>query len=121
MPAVGAYGDSDPEYRGEAYVAERNAPASVVSWTPNAVEVRVEGASPGDHIVLNQNWDGGWTANGAPAVAYKDAVATVATSANQTVLFRYAPRSLGWGVALTALTMAAIAFMLTRRPRPASV
>jgi hypothetical protein len=114
MSAVGAYGDSDPEYRGEAYVAERNAPASIVSWTPNAVDVRVEGASPGDHIVLNQNWDAGWTADGARAVAYKDAVAAVATSDSQTIHFRYAPRTLWWGVVLCALTMAAIAFVLTR-------
>jgi len=116
MPAVGAWGDTDPEYRGEAYVAERNAPASVVSWTPNAVEVHVDGANPGDHVVLNQNWDAGWTADGAPTVAYKDAVATIATSASQTILFRYAPRTIGWGVALSALTLAAIAFMLTRGP-----
>jgi hypothetical protein len=114
MPAVGAWGDSDPEYRGEVYDAERGAPASVVSWTPNVVEVRVDGANPGDHVVLNQNWDSGWTADGAPAVAYKDAVATVATSASQTILFRYAPRTFGWGVALSALTMAAIALILTR-------
>ena len=114
MSAVGAYGDSDPEYRGEAYVAERNAPASIVSWTPNAVDVRVEGASAGDHVVLNQNWDAGWSADGARAVAYKDAVAAVATSASQTIHFRYAPRTLWWGVVLSASTTAAIAFMLTR-------
>jgi hypothetical protein len=114
MPAVGAYGDDDPEYRGEAYVVERNAATSIVSWTPNAVEVLVEGASPGDHVVLNQNWDAGWTADGKPTVAYKDAVATVATSASQTIHFRYAPRTLWLGVALSASTMAAIAFGLTR-------
>jgi hypothetical protein len=112
MPDMGAYGDSDPEYRGEAYVAERNAPTRIVSWTPNAVEVRVDGAQPGDHVVLNQNWDSGWTADGAPTVAYKDAIAAVATSASQTFHFRFAPRTLGWGVALFALTMVAVAFVM---------
>lgn len=112
MHDMGAYGEGDPEYRGEAYVAERNAPASIVSWTPNAVEVRVEGASAGDHIVLNQNWDAGWTADGAPTVAYKDAVSAIATSPSQTVHFRFAPRSLWWGVALFAMALAAIAFVL---------
>ncbi len=114
MPAVGAYGDNDPEYRGEAYVAERNAPTSIVSWTPNAIDVRVDGASPGDHVVLNQNWDTGWTADGVTTTPYKDAVATVATSASQTIHFRYAPRTLWWGVALFAMATAAIAFGLTR-------
>jgi hypothetical protein len=115
MPGVGAFGDTDPQYRGEAYVAERDATASVVAWTPNAVEVRFEGAAPGDHLVLNQNWDPGWTADGTPAVAYKDAVAAVASSTSQTVRFRYAPRTLWWGVVGCALTLAAIAFALTRR------
>lgn len=114
MSAVGAYGDSYSEYRGEAYVAERTAPANIVSWTPNAVDVKVDGASPGDHVVLNQNWDAGWTADGARAVAYKDAVAAVATSASQTIHFRYAPRTLWLGVALFASTITAIALALTR-------
>jgi hypothetical protein len=114
MPAVGAYGDNDPEYRGEAYVAERNAPTSIVSWTPNAVDVKVDGANPGDHVVLNQNWDSGWTADGVTTAPYRDAVATVATSASQTIHFRYAPRTLWWGVALLAMATAAIAFALGR-------
>jgi hypothetical protein len=112
MHDMGAYSDSDPEYRGEAYVAERNAPASIVSWTPNAVDVRVDGAEPGDHVVLNQNWDAGWTADGVPTVAYRDAVSAVARSASQTFHFRFAPRSLDWGVALFAMTMAAVAFVI---------
>jgi hypothetical protein len=119
MSGVGAYGDNDPEYRGEAYVAERNAPTTIVSFTPNAVDVRIDGASPGDHVVLNQNWDAGWSADGAPAVAYKDAVATVATSASQTIHFRYAPRTLWWGLALLGITAAAIAQALMRTPRSA--
>ncbi len=118
MPTVGAYGDNDPEYRGEAYVAERNAPAKIVSWTPNAVDVQVDGANPGDHIVLNQNWDAGWTADGEPTVAYKDAVSVVTPSASKTVRFRYAPRSLWWGIALFASTAVALAFALAR-PRSA--
>jgi hypothetical protein len=117
MKGVGAYGDGDTEYRGEAYDAERVATASIVSWTPNAVDVRVEGARPGDHIVLNQNWDPGWRAGERPAVSYEDAVATVATSSTQTVRFRYRPRSFAWGLAVAAVTVGAIAFALMRRRR----
>lgn len=117
MKGVGAYGDTDPEYRGEAYVAERDTPATIAGWTPNAVDVRVDGASPGDHVVLNQNWDPGWTADGAQTVAYNDAVSAVATSAGQTIHFRYAPRTVWWGVALFASTLATVAFVLTRARR----
>lgn len=122
MIGVGAYGDTDPEYRGEAYDAERTATASIVSWTPNAVDVRVEGAQPGDHVVLNQNWDLGWQADGRPAAPYKDAVSTIATSSAQTVRFRYRPRSFAWGLALAALTIGAIVVVLRRaRATPRSV
>lgn len=118
-PGVGAYGDNDPDYRGEAYVAERSATARVVSWTPNDVEVRVEGAQVGDHIVLNQNWDSGWNAGGSAAIAYRDAVSTLATSADETVRFHYWPRTELLGLAATALTLASIAFALWRAKRRA--
>ena len=114
--ALAAREVSDAEYRGEAYVAEGGAMASVVSWTPNDVEVRVDHARPGDHVVLNQNWDPGWAADGAPAVAYRDAVASVVGEPAQTVHFRYWPHSLGWGLALFAATAAAVAVWLLRRP-----
>jgi hypothetical protein len=113
MHDMGAWGEGDPEYRGEAYVAERNARANIVSWTPNAVEVRVEGVKPGDHVVLNQNWDAGWTADGTPTERYKDAVAAVATSPSETVHFRFAPRTLWWGIAVFLMTLAAMALLLS--------
>jgi hypothetical protein len=115
MPGVGAWGDDDAQYRGEAYVAEGGATANVVSWTPNDVEVRVERAHPGDHVVLNQNWDPGWLADGAPAIAYRDAVALVLDAPAQTVHFRYWPRSLGWGLALFGVTAGSVALWLLRR------
>jgi hypothetical protein len=115
MPGVGAWGDDDPEYRGETYVAEGGGEASVVSWTPSDVEVRVEGARPGDHVVLNQNWDPGWSADGAPAVAYHDAVASVLSGPSQTVHFRYWPRPLGWGLSVFGVTVLSIAVWLLRR------
>jgi hypothetical protein len=114
MPGVGAWGDDDAQYRGEAYVAEGGATASVVSWTPNAVDVRVEGARRGDHVVLNQNWDPDWAADGARAIAYHDAVASVVSAPTQTVHFRYWPRPLAWGLALFAVTAASIALWLFR-------
>jgi hypothetical protein len=115
MPGVGAWGADDAEYRGEAYVAEGGATARVVSWTPNDVEVEVDRARPGDRVVLNQNWDPGWAADGAPAIAYRDAVASVLSAPTQTVHFRYWPRPLGWGLALFAVTAGSVALWLLRR------
>jgi hypothetical protein len=115
MPGVGAWGADDAEYRGEAYVAEGGATARVVSWTPNDVEVEVDRARPGDRVVLNQNWDPGWAADGAPAIAYRDAVASVLSAPTQTVHFSYWPRPLGWGLALFAVTAGSVALWLLRR------
>ncbi len=115
MPGVGAWGDDDPEYLGETYVPEGGATASVVAWSPNDVIVRVDGARPGDHLVLNQNWDPEWSADGVPAIAFRDAVATVLTAPSQTVRFRYWPRPLGAGLAMLGGTLASVAFWLLRR------
>jgi hypothetical protein len=117
MPGVGAWGDDDPEYLGETYVPEGGATASVVAWSPNDVTVRVDGARPGDHLVLNQNWDPEWSADGVPAVAFRDAVATVLTAPSQTVRFRYWPRPLGAGLAMLGVTLTSVAFWLLRRRR----
>jgi hypothetical protein len=117
MAGLGAYGDDDPDYRGEAYVVEHAATATVVSFTPDEVEVRVEGAQPGDHLVLNQNWDPGWSADGAATTPLHDAVATVLPAASESVVFRYRPRTLGLGLAVFALTLAAIAIALLRSRR----
>jgi hypothetical protein len=119
MPGVGAYADNDPDYRGEAYVVEHVASATVVSFTPNEVEVHVEGAQPGDHVVLNQNWDPGWTANGVPTIALRDAVATVLPEGSGSVIFRYRPPALWLGLVSCMLTLAAIAgalFWARREP-----
>jgi hypothetical protein len=118
MPGVGAHGDNEPDYRGEAYVVERAAAASVVSFTPNEVQVHLQGAQPGDHVVLNQNWDPGWTANGAPAIALHDAVAMVVQEPGSPVVFRYRPPLFGLGIAVGALTLLGIGIVLWRPPPP---
>jgi hypothetical protein len=119
MRRLGAWGADDPEYRGEAYVAEGTGRASIVSFTPNEVVVRVEGARPGDTLVLNQNWDAGWRADGARATAHADAVAFVLGAPDQTVRFRYRPRSFDWGLALAAVTAVGAGVWLLRDRRSA--
>jgi len=115
MPGLGAWGEGDPDYRGEAYVAEGEGSAAVVSWTPNEVVVSVHGARAGEHVVLNQNWDPGWTADGVPAVAVHDAVGAAVLADVETVRFRYRPRTWNLGLALLAATGALIVLALTRR------
>ncbi len=105
MPGVGAHGDDEPDYRGEAFVLERGpSAATVTSFTPNEVQVHAPGAQPGDHVVLNQNWDPGWTANGAPAAPLRDAVSTVVQGPGD-VVFRYRPPLFGVGVGVGVLTL----------------
>jgi hypothetical protein len=118
MPGLGAYGDNDPEYRGEAYVVERPAAAAAIaSFTPNEVTVRLDGVQSGDTVVLNQNWNAGWSADGAPTIAWHDAVAIVLDTPKSSVIFRYRPRTLWMGLVVGALTLLGIAAALfaTRR------
>jgi hypothetical protein len=113
---LGARGTGDPEYRGEAYVAEGTGTATIVSWTPNAMTVTVHGARPGEHLVLNQNWDPGWAADGRAAESWRDAVSVVLGAGEQTVEFRYRPRSL-W-IAMTPALLA-ISLLIALRNRSA--
>ena len=115
MAGVGARGQDDPEYRGEVYVAEAGATATVVSWTPNEVDVHVAGGRAGDHLVMNQNWDPDWMADDAAAIAFHDAVATVLRGPDETVRFHYWPRPLGWGLALFGLTAGSVGLWTRRR------
>ncbi len=116
---MGAKGRGDPAYRGEAYTASGKGKAELAHFTPNAMTVHVEGATPGDLLVLNQNWDPGWRADGVPAVAFNDAVATVVRSPNETVMFRYRPHYWWLSLGITTVTIGAIGFAFSRRRRRA--
>jgi hypothetical protein len=79
--------------------------------------VHVEGATPGDLLVLNQNWDPGWRADGVPAVDSHDAVATVIRAPNETVMFRYRPHFWWLSLTLCAATVGGIIAAFERRRR----
>jgi hypothetical protein len=114
---MGAKGRGDPAYRGEAYTADGKGKAELIHFTPNAMTVHVDNATPGDLLVLNQNWDPGWRADGVPAVAYHDAVATVVRSTNETVMFRYRPHYWWLSVAIFTVTVGGIGVAFRRRRR----
>ena len=115
IKGMGAKGRGDPAYKGEAYTGSGKGKAELVHFTPNAMTVHVEGATPGDMLVLNQNWDPGWRADGSPAVAYHDAVATPLRLSNETVLFRYRPHYWWLSLAICGATVAAIGLAYRRR------
>lgn len=117
IKGMGAKGRGDPAYKGEAYTASGKGTAELVHFTPNAMTVHVDGATPGDLLVLNQNWDPGWRADGAPAVAYHDAVATAVKVPSETVLFRYRPHYWWLSLGIFGVTVAAIGAAYRRRIR----
>lgn len=118
IAGLGAVATSDPRYRGEVYDLEnRDASASFVRWSPNEMVVAVHGAKPGDTLVLNQNWDPSWKADGVPAIRWEDKVATHLAASDAVVTFRYRPRTLPWAVGILAATVAAIAVVIRRERR----
>jgi len=118
IPGLGAHGIGNPDYRGEVYVPEGIGTATVTHWTPNEVTVEVHAAQAGEHVVLNQNWDAGWTANGAPVIDWKDTVAAPLSGPEQTIVFRYRPSTLLLGIGLFVLTCGAIGWAYGRSRSP---
>jgi hypothetical protein len=105
-PRLGARGRGEPEYRGEVYVDGAEGSAVFASWTPNAMSVRTA-APAGALVVLNQNWDESWTANGAPTIAHHGVNAYRLAERDEQVLFRYRPRTLPWGLGIAFLAAVA--------------
>ncbi len=105
---IGAKGRDEPDYKGEAFLLEGRGLARVKSWTPDAVDVLVEGAQAGDHLVLDQNWDPGWHVFGADAWSYRNAIAATLQGGTSTVSFRYRSRFAWLGGLLFAATVAAL-------------
>jgi hypothetical protein len=98
IPGQGAKGQGDPSYRGEFFTQSGAGKVNVTRWTPGSVTVSVEGATPGDLLVMNQNYDPGWQIGGVAAINYFDTVATTIGKPSQTFTFDYRPRSLTSGI-----------------------
>jgi hypothetical protein len=105
LPGIGARGSGDPRYKGEAWIPEGTGKAELTGFTPNMMTVTVHDARPGDHVVLNQNWDPGWSVNGKRTVGWDDAVSTTIDAPTQTFVFRYRPATLWLGIAVFVLTV----------------
>jgi hypothetical protein len=117
VPGLGAHGVGDPEYRGEAFLADGAGTASVTKWTPNEVTVEVHGAHAGDRLVLNQNWDAGWRAAGARTEEWHDTVSAALPAGDTTLVFRYRPLTLWAGVLVFVATCVGIGAVYRRSRR----
>ena len=42
---------------------------------PSSFDVQVDGAKPGAMVVVNQNWDPGWSVDGESALDYRGTIA----------------------------------------------
>jgi hypothetical protein len=117
IPGLGAHGVGEPEYRGEAYVDEGTGKADIVKFTPNEITVAVSGAKPGEHVVLNQNWDAGWSATGtkgAKTAELRDQVSARIAAPEQTFVFRYRPLAWWPGLGIFVATVGAIVWAWRR-------
>jgi hypothetical protein len=118
----GARDAGDPAYRGEVFLDAGGGGATVADWSPDGLDVVVQGARPGALLVVNQNYDPGWSADGAPALDEAGLVAARVGSAGQTLHFRYRPVGLVPGLLVFVLTVGAgllIERERARRRRPA--
>jgi len=119
IPGQGAKGEGDPAYRGEFFTEGGSGHVSVVRWTPNQVDIRVEDATPGDLLVMNQNFDPGWRANGRSTRNLRDTVAVALTRSNEEITLRYRPRTLVGGLLVFFVTLLAILLGASERARGA--
>jgi hypothetical protein len=115
VAGAGARGRGDAAYKGEVFVPDGVGKASIQSWSPNEVKVVVSGAQAGEHVVLNQNWDPGWSADGTLAVNWSDTVAAQLHGPDSVVVFRYRPPTFIPGLLVCAATLGGLAWAYVRR------
>jgi len=120
IAGLGAHGVGQKDYRGEAFIRDGAGTATVTKWTPNEVTVEVHGAQAGEHVVLNQNWDPGWSASGRQLENWEDTVSADLHEPDATVVFRYRPPTFWPGVLVFFVTLGWIgwAYRHARRPDP---
>jgi hypothetical protein len=120
---LAAVGAGEATYRGEAYLASGIGSARIEEWSPNEVTIDVRGATPGDAVVMNQNWDPGWRANDEPAIAVGGVAAYRVAAGDQRIVFRYRPRALdaGFGALAVALTALGALFARGRQQQQAAL
>jgi len=110
-------GSDEPEYRGLAFLSSGAGRAQVTRWSPNAVTIHVTGASPGDRVVYDMNFDPGWRAAGASAENWHGLVGAKVQSGDELVEISYRPKGLTVGLVLFVLTVVGQGLMYIRERR----
>lgn len=118
---MGARGSDGKQYSGEAYTESGTGTARITSFSPNRVEVEVRGARVGERLILNQNFDPGWSAAGRAAVPYRNAIATPLSASTARVTFSFWPRGLTLGLVTLLLTLSGLGALYWRRARAATL
>ncbi|HMJ15658.1 MAG TPA: hypothetical protein VK524_29780 [Polyangiaceae bacterium] len=117
VPGLGAIPRGYPGYQGEVFLKSGTGKSEYVRWSPNELTVRVQGAKAGDVLIINQNFDPGWRANGRGTHPEGDRIAVALLAAEQSVTFRYVPRTWYPGLAVCLGTIAAMSFAYRLRKK----
>jgi hypothetical protein len=112
---MGARGLGASDYRGEVFTRSGAGRARIVSFSPNEVVVELSDAKVGDRLIYNQNFDPGWSVDGRPARADRDAISTTITAPNGRLTFRFWPRGLTLGLVVLVLTLGGVALLAWQR------
>lgn len=119
-----------PDYRGEVWLDEvshddEKGEVTVLDWTMSRVTLDVHVVSE-SLLFLNQNYSSGWQANisGDSGVRSVNAavnddglVATTVRPGDQTVEFVYFPKSVAWGMGISAITFVVCLIVLMYESR----
>jgi hypothetical protein len=117
---MGARGRESKQYRGEAFT-ESGAKVRMLAFSPNRIEVEVEGGRAGERLLVNQNFDPGWSVEGKVVEPFQAVLSTRLASERERVVFRFWPRGLTAGLVVLALTLGALAaFGYRRRAKAAT-
>ena len=119
----GALAKTDRRYRGEVYVD--GGTAQVTAWSPNRIVVAIEGAPSGGHLVVNSNYDAGWSASvsasgstaGASVIGDRSRLAVPVPGGASEVTLTYSPPRLFAGVMLFVVTCLGLGALAVRGRR----
>jgi hypothetical protein len=111
----GAVAVTSPKYHGEAWL-DGPGSARVTRFSPNELEIQVNGATAGELLVVNMNYDDGWHADTGPIEDHDHALATRVPASSARVVMSYRPPYLGLGL-LSFLVAAGVLAWLSRAER----
>jgi hypothetical protein len=107
-----------PSLRGDLPAEEflqdaRSGSARRLAWAPNRIEVEVKASAP-THLIINQNWHPGWSANHGEVVSHDGLLAVKLPPGTQRVVLRFLPRSAIVGGIVSALALLIAAWLSLR-------